>query len=553
MAGVALHLNIGRQVGLIAGLRWRLFVNSLRTGQAKAELVALIVLGVLAAVIAATIGLALGVGAYLMVQKGRPQLLALLLWGVFVFWNLFPLILGAFAAQLDIRHLLRFPLRFSAYYLLSLAYGLFDPIAVASLLWLVCMAVGLGRANPALLPWAVLLLAAFAAMNLVLNRVIYTWLERLLSQRSTREKFFVVVILLFLLPQFIGVAVERWGKQAAPFVRALEPVTSVLPPGVAGLGLEAAARATPDVTTAASGVLLLVVYAVGFALLLRRRLLNQYRGEELGESEAPERATPQALPAASAAPFALLASFLPGPVTAMLRKEFRYMTRNGIMWINLIIPPVMALFFALTWNSPRKSSSFMARSPELLFPMSVIYGLMVLTPIALNTFAYDGRGVLTLLAAPVRFREVLLGKNLALGLAIFAQALLIWPLLAVLVAPPGAAAVAATFALLLFAMLLNFTVGNVLSLTSPRGFDFGSFRQRQSGVTILVALLIQIVLIAIVGGAYLTHRFLGTLWIAAGIFFGLALATLPVYSAVLDYCSGLADRRRETLTAKLCK
>jgi hypothetical protein len=43
------------------------------------------------------------------------------------------------------------------------------------------------------------------------------------------------------------------------------------------------------------------------------------------------------------------------------------------------------------------------------------------------------------------------------------------------------------------------------------------------------------------------------MWMAAGIFLVLAVATLPVYSAVLDYCSGLALRRRETLTAELCK
>jgi hypothetical protein len=47
--------------------------------------------------------------------------------------------------------------------------------------------------------------------------------------------------------------------------------------------------------------------------------------------------------------------------------------------------------------------------------------------------------------------------------------------------------------------------------------------------------------------------FLTSTWAAAGIFLVLALATMPVYSAVLDYCSGLAVRRRESMTEQLCK
>ena len=237
----------------------------------------------------------------------------------------------------------------------------------------------------------------------------------------------------------------------------------------------------------------------------------------------------------------------------MLEKELRYMVRNGPLLMTLIIPPVMVLFFSMTWNNPRATPGFLKRTPDLMFPSSVGYALLVLAPFALNSFAYDSRGIQLLLAAPVRFREILLGKNLALGGTIFAEGLAIWGLVALLREPPHMATVVATLCMLLFSILLNLTVGNVLSLRAPRAFDFGNFRQKQSPITVLTVLGIQLFLVIISVGVFLAGRWLESMWMAAGIFLVLAVATLPVYSAVLDYCSGLALRRRETLTAELCK
>src|SRR3970282_1435539 len=114
----------------------------------------------------------------------------------------------------------------------------------------------------------------------------------------------------------------------------------------------------------------------------------------------------------------------------------RYMVRNGPLLMTLVIPPVMVLFFSMTWNNPRATPGFLKRTPDMMFPSSVGYALLVLAPFALNSFAYDGRGIQLLLAAPARFREILLGKNLALGGTIFAEGLAIWGLVALLREPP---------------------------------------------------------------------------------------------------------------------
>lgn len=555
MAGVAADFGIGRQIGLIAGLRWRLFLNSARTSQAKFELAAKILLALLSSLFVLGGSFALGMGAYFAVLK-RPELLALLFWIVFVVWQLLSMLVGAISVEFDFRNLLRFPLRFPAFYLVSLAYGLFDFAAVMALVWLAAMGVGIGLARPELLPWTLLILTAFAALNLLLNRTVFSWLERLLAQRGTREKFFIIFIAAMLSLQFVGIAAERWGKQAIPYLQPLKPLLQALPPGLAGLGLETVARATPQesgFTGAATAAVCLAGYAAVFGLLLRRRLLSQYRGEELGESELPQTVEKASLSSSSIFSISSFTAFLPGPVAAMVEKELRYMVRNGPLLMTLVIPPVMVLFFSMTWNNPRATPGFLKRSPDMMFPSSVGYALLVLAPFALNSFAYDSRGIQLLLAAPVRFREVLLGKNLALGGTIFAEGLAIWGLVALLREPPRLATVAATLCMLLFAIFLNLTVGNVLSLKAPRAFDFGNFRQKQSPITVLAVLGIQLFLVIISVGVFLAGRWLESMWMAAGIFLVLAVATLPVYSAVLDYCSGLALRRRETLTAELCK
>ncbi|MBI3662737.1 MAG: hypothetical protein HY234_06780 [Acidobacteria bacterium] len=548
-------ITVGRQIGLIAGLRWRLALNSVRTTQAKFELAAKILLGLLSSVVVLGGGFGLGAAAYFAVAK-RPELLVVLFLIVFVIWQFMSLLVGAFSVEFDFRNLLRFPLRFPAFYIISLAYGLFDFPAVMALIWLVCIGAGITLATPALLPWTLLILAAFAATNLLMNRLIFSWLERLLAQRGTREKFFMIFIATMLSIQFVGIAVERWGKQTLPYLQTLKPLLQALPPSLAGLGLEAVARTTAlwsGKTAAATSFICLTAYAAVFGLLLRRRLLSQYRGEELGESETPQAVDKASSSSASVFSTAFFTSFLPGPVAAMVEKELRYMVRNGPLLMTLVIPPVMVLFFTMTWANPRHTPGFLQRSPDMMFPSSVGYALLVLAPFALNSFAYDGRGIQLLLAAPVRFREVLLGKNLALGGTILAEGLAIWGLVALLREPPSIATVAATLCMLLFAIFLNLTAGNVLSLRAPRGFDFGSFRQKQSPITVLAVLGIQLFLVIISVGVFIAARWLESMWIAAGIFLVLAVATLPVYSAVLDYCSGLALRRRETLTAELCK
>ena len=96
------------QMTAIADLRWRLFVNRLRSKRGKMELASRLLITLVFAVgglggfIAAT-----GFFWYF-VSKNNAEYLAILLWPVFFFWQLFPVMSTAFTNNPDSADLLRF-------------------------------------------------------------------------------------------------------------------------------------------------------------------------------------------------------------------------------------------------------------------------------------------------------------------------------------------------------------------------------------------------------------------------------------------------------------
>ena len=550
MAGLGSTPKLRTQLALIAGLRWRLFRNSLRSTSARLDLLGLIAAASLAGVFAAGIGLALGTGAYFAVVQGRPERLGLLLWAVFLLWHFLPVMLAGFSLYFDFRNLLRFPLRFSVLFLLSLAYGLADPAAVAGLFWLICIAAGLGMARLNLLPWAVLALAVFAAMNLLLSCLISSWIERLLARRRAREAFGALILLLLLSLQFSGIFAERWGRRAVPAVARLTPVLSVLPPGLAGKALAGGARG--NAAEALVSTALLAGYGLACGLLLRRRIRAQYLGEDLGETPAPVTAQASSAPAVSYTSFA--SAFLAGPVAAVCDKELRYLFRNAPMLLTLAVPVVLVAFLMPAWSRPRHGPLRSAVPGELVFPIAVGYVLLLLTNLSQNCLAYDGRGIQLLFVAPVRFREVLLGKNLVHALVVAVETLVVWVAVSLTFGPPRTLMLLTTLAALLFATLINFAVGDLLSLYFPRRLEFGVFRrQRAAGMTVLIPLGTNLVVFAMAAFIFVGTGWLGRPWLAVAVFLGLSAAAWQAYKTVLESCSRIAADRREVLTEQLAR
>ena len=534
------------QIALVGWLRWRMLVNSLRTGREQFDFIARVLVGLLAGLLALGIGIGAGAGAYALVRLGRLAQLQVVTWVAFLGWQFLSILTAATAIEFDSRSLLRYPLRFSTYCALNLAYGLSDMFALATLFGLACVAAGMVAARAGLLVWVVPILVVFAAFNLIFNRYLFAWIERVLARRRGREALFLVLILGMVFLQLVGVQVERFVQSGGAWIVWLRHAAYALPPGVAGLALETAARG--DANSAVLATVLLAGYALLFAVFLTRRLRWQYAGEDLSEVPAPSLAPAEAARAAGWR--------LPGvsePVAAIFEKEIRYFLRIGPLLILLVLPLAFVLLLLLIGGGPKGPPKLFSRAPEFIFPSAVGYVFLLLTPYAHNVFAYDRHGVQLLLMAPVRFRDVLLGKNLAVSAWLIVETSLVSIAVSVFAAPPGARVAAATIAALLFALLVNLAVGNLLSLYFPRAHDVERFRSRQSGATILLGLLLQVVVYGIVGMILFFARLFGKMELGALALLGLAAAAWPLYSAVLGEADRLAANSRETLTRELCK
>jgi ABC-2 type transport system permease protein len=553
MAELSFVPDVREQLAAIVRVRWQLFVNSLRTLRGRLELVSHIFI---------TLGFAMGgigglaasgVGAWYVTSSGKAQWLAAILWPIFLFWQLFPVVATAFTENFDTSNLLRFPLSYSSFALIRIAYGSLEPATLLGSLWLLGVAVGIGIASPHLFIWSALVLLLFAAMNILLARMIFSWVERWLAQRRTREILGVLFLLFIISFQLVGPLMSRYGNRAHPqalqFMQRILPVQRFLPPGSAASSIAGAANG--DFASAAETIGILGAYCLVFFWLLNTRLRAQFRGENLSEAPAlvelsGERGTTRVgwtLPGVS------------GSVAAIFEKEIRYLSRSGPMLFTLIMPVFILFIFRLTPStSARGSGSFLGRSSDMAFPIGAAYALLILTNLVYNNFGAEGAGVQLYFTAPVPIRSVMLAKNLAHSSILALEMIFVWIGASLLYKPPALGTTLATVAGILFALPVNLAIGNLLSISSPKKIDYGTFgRQRASNTTVFASFGVQIVVVGLAAITLIAARAFDRVWLATIVFLVFAAAAWVVYSLVLNKIGQMALDHREEIIAELTR
>jgi len=540
-----------QQMAAVAELRWRIFVNSLRTFRGRLEFASRIFIGL--AFVAGGIGGAVGLGgaAWFVISQGNAEWLGGLLWPVFLFWQLFPLMATAFTQNVETSNLLRFPLSYRSYFLIRLVYGALDPATTVASLWLLGIDVGIGVARPSMLPWATVVLLTFALVNLVLARMLFAWLERWLAQRRTREIMGILFFLFILSFQLIGPLIAVYEHRSAPESRILGQRLSnaqrPLPPGLAAAAIAATAqRQTGSSAVSATVVpfLLLVFYGIAFLWLLNFRLRAEYRGENLSES-AGRKGLPSRLPAVQ--PGWNLPG-VPGPVAAVFEKELRYLSRSGPMLFTLIVP----LFMLAVFRSSGKNEGLFAHAPGLTFPLGAAYSLLLLTNLSYNNFGADGSGTQFFFASPVRFRQIMLGKNLAHAAVFAVEVLLVWLGTCLLYRSPSLGVTLATLGGILFVLPIDLAAGNLFSIYSPSRVEAGVFgRQRASLTTVLASFGIRGALFGVGALMLWLSRGYENSWIELLVFLLPAAFGFTVYVFALDRVDHMAQNHRENLISNL--
>ena len=534
------------QLWLVCWLRWRLFVNGLRTRRGKADLASKIILGVVLGAVLLGAGPLLGLGAWYAIHNSQPYVLPGELWGIFFFWLMLPIFVSGFGAESDPGSLLRFPLRYSAFVLLAFAHGLLDPISVAALYWLLAMLIGIAAASVGAALWAIPALALFAVFNVLLNRVIFAWLSHWLAKRRTREILGLVFLLVMFSFQLCGPLTERYGKTAMPALIRSLTLGRLFPAGLASSMIMTGHAG--GVAGALLDIAGLATFCAFLGWILSVRLRAEYRGENVSEARAEK----------SAAPAEVRAGFsfagLSPTVAALLEKDVKYLIRNSSVFLSLAVPFILVIVMSLSRGNAHDTAPIFMRSGTVLFPMSVGYVMLVLVGFAYNVFGYDGEGISVLFAAPVRFRDVMVSKNLLHAMMVSAEVLLVVVLDWIVVGPVSMPILLVTLLGAAGFILVNLAIGDLMSLYFPRKLKFGQMRRQQtSGLSILVSLGTQIVLFGLAIGLYLLSHVTGNLaWCAIG-FLVLDVLAFVVYRQVLAAVDGIALKRRDALIIELCR
>jgi len=539
------------QFRAIARLRWQLFFNSLHSTRGTMELASRLIVALV--MTAGALGGALGMGsaAWFIVSHGKADLMALVLWSVFLFWQLFPVMATAFTENLDSSNFLRFPLSYSSYFLVQLAYGSFDPATAVGSLWLLGITIGIAFARPSLVPWTILVLLTFAIVNVLLARLVFAWVERWLARRRSREIMGILFFLMVVGFQFVGPLLGHYARNPnAGAMRVVQEISTsqrVLPPGMAAQAISSSAQGPSS--RSALFYLLLCVYSLVFGIILHVRLHAQYRGESLSETAAPS-APRREEPVRSGFQMPGLTT----PVAAMLEKEVRYLFRSGPMLFTMLMPVVMLLIFRLGPGGSPENQGFLVRMPSLAFPVGTMYALLMLTNLVYNNFGADAGGIQFYFASPVSLRSVIAAKNLTHTAVLVAETVLIWFAVGWFYRQPALNVTFATLAGILFALPVNLAAGNLLSVYSPKRVEYGTFgRQRASWTTVLSSFGIQFATFGLAGAALLAARSYGSLWISAVILFAAAIPAIALYWLILGRIDRIATRQKETLITELCR
>jgi len=520
-------------------LRWRLFVNSLRrpTRSAELGLQALwfifgggFVLLTCAGFFGGTIGL---------IKIERTDLLDLLLWVVFLVWQLAPILFEGYSPGLSFREVARYPISFRVYFLLSSAYGMADPAAITAMLWLFSMWLGVLVARPEWALAAAVALLLFAILNLFLNRIVIGLFERFQSTRRGRERMVFLMFVLLLLPQFLQFVTGYWTnmrvlKLPAWVLDAVLPLREFSPPGVAAKVF--LLDGSPEFWALCG----LLFYGCLAFLLLQRQLRAIHQGEIYAEAYTVRRELKVSkgwrLP------------FVDGVTAAIIEKELRYVRQTSRLLLQLIYPPI--IFLLIAFNGPTRKFISVSRPEGLLAGMA---GFMLLSVpnMAYNAFGMDKEAFGRWLLSPSPLAKVLLAKNLTCG-GIFVTLYLIVAVVLVVISHIGLVAAATVTIGFLAILVIQLGAGNLISVIWPKRIELAKMNSRMvSNAAGVASLLVVLPLTAIAGAVAFASWYWQLPWLP--LLGGLAClaASLKIYSYLLHRSARYAWEHIEEITGNL--
>ena len=534
------------QLGALVWLKWRLFLNALRSRRGAANRVAS-ALGTLAAVVLSLmLATGLGLGAYFVVRNrtgARAARLAqdlatgasvdalFLLFGmvsmIYLVWATAPLSFGG-GNQFDPGRLLLYPISLRKLFALDLLSELTSLASIFAAPSIFAISLGAGLARGAV--GGALVVAVCATLfGMSLAKLLSTCLNTLMQMKRSRGEALLAV--LGVVGALSGLVLGQSDRlishyQSFPAALRLTPM---------GAMAAALAGGTDAGATYALSLVVLLVYAFIATVAtykIARRALE-------GSGGARKSAVRIEADGAGAKAGGWQLPFVSAEMSTVFEKELRYASRNAQLRTMAAMPIIMTLSFKLIGSRRggigASGGFFTAFAPYVEgtgAALSVLYVFLITSALSANLFGYEGSGMRAYVLAPVARRTILAGKNLA-GFAVsFVFAVAVVAVNGLLYRDLTARAFLFTVLCFVFFATASASVGNWFSIRFPKRLEFGK-RMNASGVAGLLLLPVFIAIAAAPAVAVYAGYLAQSLFVEYVILAAFAVAGVAVYFLLL--------------------
>ncbi len=452
---------------------------------------------------------------------------------IMVYWQLSPIVSASFGASLDLRKLLAYPIPRSKLFLIEVLLRV--TTCGEMILALGGISIGLLR-NPAYGPAAAPYILGgtllFAATNILLSAGSRSLIERIFLRTKLKEVLFFLLVMAGLIPQILVYARVR--KDA---LLRFAPSQFVWPwASIARLMLHQSVA----LSAVSALVWLAAVWWFSATQFARSLNLDSAATRATVKPEKPDRLMDRL--------FRLPSRFLPDPIAALTEKELR--TYSRIPRFRIVY--AMSCFFGIVLFLPSlrrgHSTTFFQQNA---LPIMALYGLLMLGQISYwNSFGFDRSAVQGYFTWPIRMRDVLLAKNLAVVSLLIPQILLMSVIARLFHLPAGPGKILETIIVMTVSSLYWLAMGNISSVRIPRASNPDKMNQMANKMQALTIWSAPFLLFP-VALAYWCRWFFENELVFAGVMAMAALIGAVFYWVALDSAVKTANDRRESILLAL--
>jgi len=455
----------------------------------------------------------------------------------FLYWQIIPILMASMGSSLEMKKLLVYPVPHGQLFTLEVLLR----ISTGMEMFLLLIGAGIGLLLNPLIPfWAPLPLVFFAVFNLLCSAGVRDLLVRLLARKRVREIVVFLFVLAAALPQVMILTgghekIRRFfSGESSPFL----PWTA------------AASLAQGEFSWISVAALIGWTAAAYF---FGRWQFE--RGLIFDAGEAGARTTSLGRRSSPLEWFYRLPNaVLPNPLSALVEKELRFLTRSARFRLVFLMGFSFGLLIWAPLAFGQASSPNSLMSQNYLSFVSVYALLLLSDALFWNCFGFDRSAAQVYFLVPFKLSTVLIGKNLAALFFVFLEISAITLVCALLRLPITLIKILEAAAVTLVVTLFLLSIGNLSSVYNPRSVNpVKSFRTSAGGRMQAVLMLTFPLALIPVLLAFLARYAFDTEWaFFAVLLFGAMLGGF-VYSLSMDSAVKAAEQRKEQIIATLSK